>query len=209
MDDRITGVMVYYYFVCRRKLWYFCHDINMENENENVMIGRILDETSYKRDDKHVNIDNVINIDFIREHKEIHEIKKSKAIEEAGIWQTKYYLYYLKQRGVNQLKAKIDYPLLRKNIVVELSAEDEEKMRGVLDDILCYNRWWKRCLYGFSSMGIGESEMKVKVFNCRPVIMQKVQGVDRGKNADRIRQLEIMKFKRLRNTDVYFLGRQK
>ena len=42
MDDRITGVMVYYYFVCRRKLWYFCHDINMENENENVMIGRIL-----------------------------------------------------------------------------------------------------------------------------------------------------------------------
>lgn len=84
MDDRITGVMVYYYFVCRRKLWYFCHDINMENENENVMIGRILDETSYKRDDKHVNIDNVINIDFIREHKEIHEIKKSKAIEEAG-----------------------------------------------------------------------------------------------------------------------------
>ena len=52
-------------------------------------------------------------------------------------------------------------------------------------------------------MGIGESEMKVKVFNCRPVIMQKVQGVDRDKNADRIRQLEIMKFKRLRLTDVY------
>ena len=50
--------------------------------------------------------------------------------------------------------------------------------------------------------GIGESEMKVKVFNCRPVIMQKVQGIDRGKNADRIRQLEIMKFKRLRHTDV-------
>ena len=125
MDDRITGVMVYYYFVCRRKLWYFCHDINMENENENVMIGRILDETSYKRDDKHVNIDNVINIDFIREHKEIHEIKKSKAIEEAGIWQTKYYLYYLKQRGVTQLKAKIDYPLLRKNIV-DLVELDEE-----------------------------------------------------------------------------------
>ncbi len=59
-------------------------------------------------------------------------------------------------------------------------------------------------------MGIGESEMKVKVFNCRPVIMQrKSAGVDRGKNADRIRQLEIMNFKRLRHTDVYFLGRQK
>lgn len=107
----------------------------MENENEDVMLGKILDETSYKRDDKHVNIDNVINIDFIREHKEIHEVKKSKAIEEAGIWQTKYYLYYLKQRGVEGLKAKIDYPLLRKSILVELPSEDEEKMVDILNEI--------------------------------------------------------------------------
>ena len=55
-----------------------------------------------------------INIDFIKEHQELHEIKKSKAIEEAGIWQVKYYLYYLKQRGVKGLTAKIDYPMIKK-----------------------------------------------------------------------------------------------
>lgn len=136
MDERITGVMVYYYFVCKRKLWYFCHDINMENENENVLLGKMLDENSYKRDDKHVNIDNVINIDFIREHKEIHEVKKSRAIEDAGIWQVKYYLYYLKQRGVANLKAKIDYPLLKKNLVIELLPEDEQKMENIIADII-------------------------------------------------------------------------
>ena len=135
MESRITGVMVYYYFVCRQKLWYFCHDINMENENESVLLGKLLDESSYKRDDKHVNIDNVINIDFIREHKEIHEIKKSRAIEEAGIWQVKYYLYYLKKRGVDQLKAKIDYPLLKMNLVVELSLSDEEELDKIIQDI--------------------------------------------------------------------------
>lgn len=48
----------------------------------------------------------MINIDFIREHQELHEIKKSKAIEEAGIWQVKYYLYYLEERGVKTLKVK-------------------------------------------------------------------------------------------------------
>ena len=80
----------------------------MESDNENVMLGKLLDENSYRRDDKHINIDNVINIDFIKEHQELHEIKKSKAIEEAGIWQVKYYLYYLKQRGVKGLTAKID-----------------------------------------------------------------------------------------------------
>ena len=37
MDERITGVMIYYYFVCKRKLWYFCHDIRMEAENEDVV----------------------------------------------------------------------------------------------------------------------------------------------------------------------------
>ena len=32
MGDKVTGVMVYYYFVCKRKLWFFCHQINMESE---------------------------------------------------------------------------------------------------------------------------------------------------------------------------------
>lgn len=135
MEERITGVMIYYYYVCKRKLWYFLHEINMEAENENVMLGKMLDEESYKRDEKHINIDNVINIDFIKEEKEIHEIKKSRAIEEAGIWQVKYYLYYLKQRGVVGLKAKIDYPLLKKNLVVELSEEDEQKLTEIIRDI--------------------------------------------------------------------------
>lgn len=58
--------MMYYYYVCKRKLWYFYHEIQMEQESENVAIGKLLDETSYKREDKHINIDNVINIDFLR-----------------------------------------------------------------------------------------------------------------------------------------------
>ena len=135
MEGRITGVMVYYYFVCKRKLWYFVHEISMEAENENVMLGKLLDENSYQRGEKHINIDNVINIDFIKEHKELHEVKKSRAIEEAGIWQVKYYLYYLKLRGVSGLKAKIDYPLLKKNLLVELSQEVEMRMEQILSDI--------------------------------------------------------------------------
>ena len=87
MENRITGVMIYYYFVCRRKLWYFCHEIRMEAENEDVILGKILDESSYSKNEKHINIDNIINIDFISEHKELHEVKKSKAVEDAGIWQ--------------------------------------------------------------------------------------------------------------------------
>lgn len=78
--------------------------------------------------------DNVINIDFIRSMGVLHEVKKSRKIEEASILQVKYYLYYLKQRDVS-VKAQIDYPLLKQNIIVELQAEDEIKMEQILDDI--------------------------------------------------------------------------
>lgn len=72
MEERITGVMIYYYFVCKRKLWYFCHDLQMENvsQNENVQLGKLLDETSYRRNQKHINIDDTINIDFIKDFQE-------------------------------------------------------------------------------------------------------------------------------------------
>lgn len=108
----------------------------MEAQNDNVLLGKILDESSYQRDEKHINIDNVINIDFVRENKELHEIKKSKAVEEASIWQVKYYLYYLKQRGVDGLKGKIDYPLLKKTLIVELTDEDIEKLDQVINKIV-------------------------------------------------------------------------
>ena len=36
MKKEITGVMVYYYEVCKRKLWYFYNEIQMEQGNENV-----------------------------------------------------------------------------------------------------------------------------------------------------------------------------
>lgn len=62
--EKITGMMVYYYNVCKRKLWFFSNEINMEDCSEDVKIGALLDQKSYGREDKHINIDNVINIDF-------------------------------------------------------------------------------------------------------------------------------------------------
>lgn len=158
MENRITGVMIYYYFVCRRKLWYFCHEIRMEAENEDVILGKILDESSYSKNEKHINIDNIINIDFISEHKELHEVKKSKAVEDAGIWQVKYYLYYLWKRGVKGIKGKVDYPLLKKSVIVELSENDIktlEKIIGEITEIECMDtppmivnpKLCKKCAY--------------------------------------------------------------
>lgn len=117
--------MVYYYFVCPRKLWYFSHDIQLEQTSELVQIGKIIDENTFQQDEKHIDIDGVINIDFLRSKHIIHEVKKSKAIEEAGIWQVKYYLYYLAARGVTGLTGRIHYPMLKETIQVQLSDNND------------------------------------------------------------------------------------
>lgn len=132
---QITGIMVYYYFICKRKLWYFANEINMEQNSQLVEIGKVLDETSYKRENKSILIDNTINIDFIKDECVIHEVKKTNAIEEAGIWQVKYYMYYLKKKGVNNVTSKMDYPLLKQTKEIFLEDEDEKLLDKIIEEI--------------------------------------------------------------------------
>lgn len=132
MDKDITGLMVYYYEVCKRKLWYFTNDIQLEENNSNVILGKLLEENTYTRDEKKINIDGVINIDFIRSKKILHEIKKSNSIEPASILQVQYYLYYLEKKGLVGLKGVLDYPLLKQTVEVNLSDSDRENLENII-----------------------------------------------------------------------------
>ena len=105
-ENNISGMHIYYYYVCKRKLWYFSNGLAMESENENVKIGKLIDETTYKQKKKHIMIDNTINIDFITE------------------------------RGVEGIKGRIDYPLLKQSLNVELSEEDERELESAAADIV-------------------------------------------------------------------------
>lgn len=103
----------------------------MEQNSELVSIGKIIDETTYSREKKGILIDNTINVDFIKNGAVLHEIKKTKSIEDAGIWQVKYYMYYLEKRGVKSVQAQIDYPLIRETKKIYLDDDD----RGILENI--------------------------------------------------------------------------
>lgn len=132
MDKDITGLMVYYYEVCKRKLWYFVNEIQLEENNSNVILGKLLEENTYTRDEKKINIDGVINIDFIRSKKILHEIKKSNSIEPASLLQVQYYLYYLEKKGLIGLKGILDYPLLKQTVEVNLTDEDRKNLDNII-----------------------------------------------------------------------------
>ena len=132
MDKNITGLMVYYYEVCKRKLWYFVNEIQLEENNSNVILGKLLEENTYTKDEKKINIDGVINIDFIRSKKVLHEIKKSNSIEPASLLQVQYYLYYLEKKGLIGLKGILDYPLLKQTVEVNLTDKDRENLDNII-----------------------------------------------------------------------------
>jgi CRISPR-associated exonuclease Cas4 len=107
----------------------------MEHNSELVEIGNIIDQTSYGREKKSIMIDNTICIDFIDGKGVINEVKKSSSMEDAHIWQLKYYLYYLKLKGVIELSGSIDYPKLKKRIRIELNEEDVKFIETMMSKI--------------------------------------------------------------------------
>jgi len=133
---RITGVKVSYYFICHTKFWLFSHNITLEKEHDNVNIGKLLHEDRYKRDSKEITIDQTISIDFIRKGDTIvlHEIKKTKSMEEAHRWQMLYYIYYLKSKGISAI-GEINYPLVSRKEEIVLLEKDESEMENVINDI--------------------------------------------------------------------------
>ena len=133
-DFTYTGTQINYYFICKRKLWLFSKNIRFENDNEYVQLGRLIDETSYKRAKKQIEIGN-IKIDFIDNEGVIHEVKKSNKIKRAHIFQVKYYLLTLKNMGVDRISGEIDYPKLKRKESVNLEEGDIEKFDLIFKEI--------------------------------------------------------------------------
>lgn len=133
--EKITGIMMYYYGICHKRLWYMKRGLSMEEESELVSIGKMVDKSSYSRQKKHVMIDNIINIDFLKDWDVIHEVKKSDRLEEASILQIKYYIHVLRSKGVNIEKGILDYPRLRKRTKIQYKESDKREIEKIIKDI--------------------------------------------------------------------------
>jgi CRISPR-associated exonuclease Cas4 len=135
MSKLIGGTVFSYYFVCHRKLWLYCNGISLEETNEDVQMGKLIDKSTNKREKKNLIFDGVISVDFIKGRNILHEVKKSRSIEEASEWQLKYYLYYLQKKGIEVKDGILDYPLLKIRKQIELKEEDIIKIENVLEEI--------------------------------------------------------------------------
>lgn len=142
MKSEINGTQINYYFICKTKLWLFSHNIRLEHESENVKLGRILHNDSFKREKDYL-IDNLINVDFIKitDSVEIHEVKKTQKMDKSHEYQLLYYMFYLKkEKDIGNIKGFLDYPKNRKKKEIFLTKQKEEKLLKIIKDITKINK---------------------------------------------------------------------
>lgn len=132
LNPRVNGTKISYYFICHRKLWLFDRQMQFESDFSAVQEGKLISETTYPDERHEVQLSDGAVLDFYdKRHKVVHEVKKSDKMEDAHLWQLKYYLYYLKNLGVQGVTGRLDYPKLKKTHDVELAEDDEEKMQEI------------------------------------------------------------------------------
>lgn len=128
---KTNGIKVNYLYVCERKLWLFDRGIQMESTSDKVLMGKLVAEYSYPKEHaKEVLIDNLISIDIVGKE-ELREVKYSNRLARAHRIQLLYYLYYLKQMGIER-RGVINYPRVRKREEVVLTPEAEREVERAL-----------------------------------------------------------------------------
>ena len=135
---KVNGTLINYYFFCKTKLWLHANRINLEDNSEDVRIGKILHELADKKGkNTEISIDNV-KIDKITKDYLV-EVKKSDSDPDAAKWQVLLYLYKLKEKGVLK-KGKIEFIKKKqqsKNVhYIELDKVSEKELLEVLTEII-------------------------------------------------------------------------
>ncbi|OIP55557.1 MAG: CRISPR-associated protein Cas4 [Helicobacteraceae bacterium CG2_30_36_10] len=132
----ITGTLINYYFHCKTQCWLHANRINLEDNSEDVRIGKVLHEIQeQKTKQAEIQIEN-IKIDKITKEYLV-EFKKSDSDPHAVKWQVLLYLYKLRQKGVER-KGKIEYHEKNHNTkteILELNEANEKELLEVLESI--------------------------------------------------------------------------
>lgn len=151
---RVGGMLVGYYVLCPRKAWLSMNGLWMEQESTTVALGRQIDESSYERERKEIQLTAeapdgtplVGTVDWARlDAGVLHETKKSAAAEEAHAWQLRFYLWLLALNGVTgpngaPFRGELNYPRQRRTESVELRDAHVDRLETLVDRLRALSR---------------------------------------------------------------------
>ena len=151
----ITGTIINYYFHCKRQCWLFSNRINLEDNSQDVKIGKVIHKIKEEhKEETEISIGN-IRVDKIN-GKYLIEIKKSDADRIATKWQLYFYLRELERKGVykegkieyiekNNTGRKVEYIQMNDDIRNELIQIEENIIKLIEEDIIPKEEWGYKC----------------------------------------------------------------
>jgi CRISPR-associated exonuclease Cas4 len=142
MNDRITGIHVAYFHICKRKLWLWAHGLELEEESTDQNTGQqrvaeanVLQDTTYRRraeagQQLMLELPGFAGrVDFFDAGRRVvHETKPSDKLAEAHRWQLRFYLWLIRESGLGPATGVLEYPKQKKREHVELSPADEAQL---------------------------------------------------------------------------------
>lgn len=123
MEFRIVGSLVQAYLICPRQAWLMSRQICPDEDNVYLQLGRMIGEQSFGRERKEVRLEHLC-IDIVRRGGRdlvIGEVKKSSRAREAALMQLAFYLYELREMGI-EAEGELLFP------------EERRRERIVLDE---------------------------------------------------------------------------
>ncbi|QLC35051.1 CRISPR-associated protein Cas4 (plasmid) [Halarchaeum sp. CBA1220] len=130
-EFHVTGVMMQYYEVCDRELWFASRHLEIDRDNDAVVRGTQVDESAYADKRRHVSIDGTIAIDVLDDGRVV-EVKPSSALVEPAKLQLLYYLWYLDRVVGVERDGVLAHPTERRRETVELTAENEARVENAI-----------------------------------------------------------------------------
>ena len=133
--------------ICHRQAWLMSRQLIADQENTYLDIGRLISETTFKREKKEVYLADInAVIDMI-----------TKKNGQYFVAELKYYLYLLKAKQIN-IKGIIKIPSEKKSQIVELQEDDITAIESILaeaDKIISYEsapkpervKWCSKCAH--------------------------------------------------------------
>ncbi len=132
----IGGSLLASFLVCQRQAWLSYHGIEGDHDNDFLREGTYIHEEAYKRNKNSQTIGGS-NIDTTKTKEGkliIGEVKKSSHCIEAARMQLAYYLYELKEVGV-EATGVLQFPQEKKTEEVVLTKELEEELKTYLEKL--------------------------------------------------------------------------
>ena len=133
---RVNGTLINYYFHCKRQCYLHGNRLNLEDNSEQVQIGKAYHEEKLKGKNTEIELDHIKLDKLTNEY--LTEVKKSDADPEAAKWQLLYYLKVLKEKG-RERKGRLEFIEKKKEnkkvVIVELTAELELELDRYIREI--------------------------------------------------------------------------